>query len=134
MNTCIYIPNTKNVFPVHPITTEDLLTLTRVSLASQVDLYTTWGKVWQCGGAGQCGTCVVEVKRYDRVLMINMRSSASAAHLWKCIKVPTLTATRVGLLKLPCTKYVHSQPQVLEGAELLSARNNTEKKKLGNVS
>lgn len=29
--------------------------------APQVDLYTTWGKVWQCGGGGQCGTCIVEV-------------------------------------------------------------------------
>lgn len=27
----------------------------------QVDLYTTWGKIWSCGGAGQCGTCIVQV-------------------------------------------------------------------------
>jgi ferredoxin len=30
-------------------------------LAEKVDLYTTWGKVWSCGGAGQCGTCIVDV-------------------------------------------------------------------------
>ncbi len=27
----------------------------------QVELYTTWGKIWTCGGVGQCGTCIVEV-------------------------------------------------------------------------
>lgn len=32
-----------------------------VMLEQEVDLYTTWGKVWQCGGNGQCGTCVVKV-------------------------------------------------------------------------
>lgn len=31
-----------------------------VMLDQKVDLYTTWGKVWQCGGSGQCGTCVVK--------------------------------------------------------------------------
>ncbi|KAL3145335.1 hypothetical protein ABBQ38_001595 [Trebouxia sp. C0009 RCD-2024] len=32
-----------------------------VMLDSKVDLYTTWGKVWTCGGGGQCGTCIVKV-------------------------------------------------------------------------
>ena len=32
-----------------------------VMLEQKVDLYTTWGKVWQCGGSGQCGTCIVKV-------------------------------------------------------------------------
>ena len=32
-----------------------------VMLDQKVDLYTTWGKVWQCGGGGQCGTCIVKV-------------------------------------------------------------------------
>ena len=32
-----------------------------VMLDQKVDLYTTWGKVWQCGGSGQCGTCIVKV-------------------------------------------------------------------------
>jgi ferredoxin len=31
-------------------------------LANKVDLYTAWNKVWSCGGAGQCGTCIVDVK------------------------------------------------------------------------
>lgn len=31
-------------------------------IANKVDLYTTWGKIWSCGGAGQCGTCIVDVK------------------------------------------------------------------------
>eukprot|EP00877_Chromochloris_zofingiensis_P007219 jgi/Chrzof1/2750/Cz11g27240.t1 len=30
-------------------------------LENKIDLYTTWGKVWQCGGVGQCGTCIVQV-------------------------------------------------------------------------
>lgn len=29
---------------------------------AQVDIYSAWNKVWQCGGAGQCGTCIVEVR------------------------------------------------------------------------
>ncbi len=32
-----------------------------VMLEQKIDLYTTWGKIWTCGGNGQCGTCVVEV-------------------------------------------------------------------------
>lgn len=32
------------------------------------DLYTTWGKIWQCGGAGQCGTCIVNVQQDDGLL------------------------------------------------------------------
>jgi ferredoxin len=31
-------------------------------ITNKVDLYTTWGKIWSCGGAGQCGTCIVDVK------------------------------------------------------------------------
>eukprot|EP00899_Mesostigma_viride_P023505 jgi/Mesvir1/4339/Mv06697-RA.1 len=27
----------------------------------KIELYTTWGKLSNCGGAGNCGTCVVEV-------------------------------------------------------------------------
>ncbi|PNH12149.1 hypothetical protein TSOC_000955 [Tetrabaena socialis] len=36
--------------------------------AAQVDVYTTWNKVWQCGGVGQCGTCIVEVKEGAELL------------------------------------------------------------------
>lgn len=31
------------------------------ALANQVDLYTFKGKLMNCGGYGQCGTCIVEV-------------------------------------------------------------------------
>jgi len=39
-----------------------------VMLEQKVDLYTTWGKVWQCGGNGQCGTCVVKVLEGSKLL------------------------------------------------------------------
>ena len=35
-----------------------------VMLDQKVDLYTTWGKVWTCGGNGQCGTCIVKVHKH----------------------------------------------------------------------
>lgn len=31
------------------------------ALENGVDIYTTWGKMMNCGGYGQCGTCIVEV-------------------------------------------------------------------------
>lgn len=31
-------------------------------LANKIDLYTTWGNVANCGGGGNCGTCIVDVK------------------------------------------------------------------------
>jgi len=31
------------------------------ALENQIDLYTLMGKMTNCGGYGQCGTCVVEV-------------------------------------------------------------------------
>ncbi len=46
--------------PVVNIDAESGIVLRSVLIAEDVDLYTTWGKVWQCGGSGQCGTCVVE--------------------------------------------------------------------------
>ncbi|KAL0024772.1 hypothetical protein WJX79_005015 [Trebouxia sp. C0005] len=39
-----------------------------VMLEQKIDLYTTWGKIWTCGGNGQCGTCVVEVVNGDKLL------------------------------------------------------------------
>ncbi|KAI8463081.1 MAG: 2Fe-2S ferredoxin-type domain-containing protein [Monoraphidium minutum] len=35
--------------------------LRAVMMENKVDLYTTWGKIWSCGGVGQCGTCIVKV-------------------------------------------------------------------------
>jgi ferredoxin len=31
-------------------------------IANKVDLYTTWGKVANCGGGGTCGTCIVDIR------------------------------------------------------------------------
>ncbi|MBD1825773.1 (2Fe-2S)-binding protein [Cyanobacteria bacterium FACHB-DQ100] len=31
------------------------------AIENQVDLYTFGGKLMNCGGSGQCGTCIVEV-------------------------------------------------------------------------
>lgn len=30
-------------------------------LQNDIDIYTLWGKMMNCGGYGQCGTCIVEV-------------------------------------------------------------------------
>jgi len=35
--------------------------LRQQALANGVDLYTLTGKLMNCGGYGQCGTCIVEV-------------------------------------------------------------------------
>lgn len=31
------------------------------ALENGIDLYKTWGKMTNCGGGGQCGTCIVEI-------------------------------------------------------------------------
>lgn len=31
------------------------------ALEKRVDIYKTWGKMTNCGGYGQCGTCVVDI-------------------------------------------------------------------------
>ncbi|USR91198.1 (2Fe-2S)-binding protein [Phormidium yuhuli AB48] len=31
------------------------------ALENKVDVYKTWGKLTNCGGYGQCGTCIVDV-------------------------------------------------------------------------
>jgi ferredoxin len=31
------------------------------ALENGIDIYTTWGKMTNCGGYGQCGTCIVEI-------------------------------------------------------------------------
>lgn len=32
-----------------------------VAMQNNIDIYKVWGKMMNCGGYGQCGTCVVEV-------------------------------------------------------------------------
>jgi ferredoxin len=31
------------------------------AIENQIDIYKLWGKMTNCGGAGQCTTCIVEV-------------------------------------------------------------------------
>jgi len=31
------------------------------ALENGIDMYKTWGKMTNCGGYGQCGTCIVEI-------------------------------------------------------------------------
>jgi len=31
------------------------------ALENNIDVYTTWGKLTNCGGYGQCGKCLVEI-------------------------------------------------------------------------
>lgn len=32
-----------------------------IAMQNNIDIYKVWGKMMNCGGYGQCGTCVVEV-------------------------------------------------------------------------
>ena len=80
-----------------------------VMLDQKVDLYTTWGKVWQCGGGGQCGTCIVKVS----ILYCRHRQH-------------TLAFAGVH-------GNIARQFQVVEGKDLLSEKNETEHKKLKRV-
>lgn len=36
--------------------------LRQKALENGIDIYTTWGKMMNCGGYGQCGTCIVEIE------------------------------------------------------------------------
>jgi ferredoxin len=31
------------------------------AMENGIDIYKTWGKMMNCGGYGQCGTCIVEI-------------------------------------------------------------------------
>ncbi|MBW4505861.1 MAG: (2Fe-2S)-binding protein [Scytonematopsis contorta HA4267-MV1] len=31
------------------------------AMENSIDIYKTWGKMMNCGGYGQCGTCIVEI-------------------------------------------------------------------------
>lgn len=80
-----------------------------VMLAQKVDLYTTWGKVWSCGGNGQCGTCIVKVQA-------QLTSPLYYEHCCSFLRT----------IALPL--------QIIDGSALLSDRNPTEDKKLKRVS
>ena len=36
--------------------------ISQATVCTQVDVYTTWAKVTNCNGGGQCGTCIVDVR------------------------------------------------------------------------
>ncbi len=46
---------------IKEIVTANGSNLREKALKNQVDLYTLKGKLMNCGGYGQCGTCIVEV-------------------------------------------------------------------------
>lgn len=131
---------------------------------AQVDLYTTWGKIWSCGGVGQCGTCIVKVGQ--RVQRMHARlcargppacmgtarrargcpalllAAAAAAANRRMAASSTGRATRSTAQPLfnPSTRafIALASPadptQIEEGAELLSERTATEQRKLKGVS
>lgn len=45
------------------------------AMEAGVDLYTLKGKLFNCGGYGQCGTCIVEI--------VEGMENLSPAHQWK---------------------------------------------------
>ncbi len=83
---------------------------------TQVDVYTTWAKVTNCNGGGQCGTCIVDVRHSCPVFL---PLSAFHHHAVECKHGGTSTC--------PCLQVV-ADP---EG--LLGTRNETESKKLRKV-
>jgi ferredoxin len=55
MPTIRYEPDAKEIF----VTEETILR--DATIKNSIDLYKTFAKLMNCGGVGQCGTCVVEV-------------------------------------------------------------------------
>ena len=51
------------------------------ALEKQIDLYTLMGKMMNCGGYGQCGTCIVEV--VDGIENLSPRTDAEKRILKK---------------------------------------------------
>lgn len=55
MATIHYEPQSKDIF------VEEGVILRDVTLKNGIDLYKTLARFTNCGGVGQCGTCIVEV-------------------------------------------------------------------------
>ena len=53
--------NIKFVKEEQEIIAADGANLREKALANNIDLYTFRGKMMNCGGYGQCGTCIVEI-------------------------------------------------------------------------
>ena len=55
MANIIFVKEDKEVFAVNGAN------LRKQALENKIDLYTFKGKLTNCGGYGQCGTCIVEI-------------------------------------------------------------------------
>lgn len=53
--------NIKFVTEDQEVIAADGVNLRLKAMESGIDLYKTWGKMMNCGGYGQCGTCIVEI-------------------------------------------------------------------------
>lgn len=62
-------------------------TLRTLMQSQKVAVYDGWGNVWNCGGAGQCGMCTVDVTAGGELL--SERTSAEDRHLTKKSKPQT---------------------------------------------
>lgn len=71
------------------------------ALENRIDLYTLMGKMMNCGGYGQCGTCVVEIEQG----MENL-SARTAAEERKLKKWPSNC-------RLACQTLVHGPVSVV---------------------
>jgi ferredoxin len=55
MSTITFVKENKEVFAINGDN------LREKALQNSIDLYTLKGKLTNCGGYGQCGTCIVEI-------------------------------------------------------------------------
>ncbi|MDY7013009.1 MAG: 2Fe-2S iron-sulfur cluster-binding protein [Cyanobacteriota bacterium] len=55
------MPNIKFVTEKKEVVAADGANLREKALQNGIDLYTFMGKMTNCGGYGQCGTCLVEI-------------------------------------------------------------------------
>lgn len=55
------MPNIKFVKENREVVAADGANLRLQALQNNIDIYTFKGKMFNCGGYGQCGTCIVEV-------------------------------------------------------------------------
>lgn len=84
--------NIKFVKENQEVIAADGANLREKALANNIDLYTFRGKMMNCGGYGQCATCIVEIvegMETSRLLLIsrsgNLRKSPiTIASLAKC--------------------------------------------------
>ena len=93
---------------------------------AQVDVYTTWAKVTNCSGGGQCGTCIVEVRVLSSCVHFVLLRAFAQVFARACVHAACLQDGSA-LVTSMCSQVV-ADP---EG--LLGVRNDTEAKKLRKV-